>query len=252
MERALILLRFGVAILLIADLGMSVYIQQQEVEGYSGDSETKKEQQSDYKGPIITQIIWPSVLAIGDAIVGHKELVAAIATVFIAVYTIVLAVATRKLVVDNEESAKRQLRAYISVDTKDVLTPAGVADQTRVGIIICNCGQTPAHDLSIWMSIGVGAYPLNKEPPPPPKPHVKVKTVLHPGKDRMAAIACPILSEAVRNEVISGAKAIYLWGNITYKDVFGDDQVTSFVFFMCGEAVGMGRWAHYPEGNKAT
>jgi hypothetical protein len=64
-----------------------------------------------------------------------------------------------------DDTAKRQLRAYISVkDARLVLHEDG---QVEAAIEFYNCGQTPAYQLQIAHAHGFSSYPLQKIPDPP-------------------------------------------------------------------------------------
>ncbi len=111
--RILILLRFGIAFLLTVDLGISLYIQHYEVNAYPNGNDN---QYANYQGPIITQIIWPFLKTVGCFVLDNPELITAIATAFIAAYTIILARATKALTTLAEqqgETTQIHERAYL-------------------------------------------------------------------------------------------------------------------------------------------
>ncbi len=110
-RRILILLRFGIAFLFTVDLGISLYIQRINVYPNGNHSHY-----SDYQGPIVTQIIWPFLETVSYFVLDSPELITAIATAFIAAYTIILAKATKALTIlaeQQEKTAKTHERAYI-------------------------------------------------------------------------------------------------------------------------------------------
>src|SRR5437879_12201204 len=86
------------------------------------------------------------------------EWLLALLNALLVLYTARLWHATRTLVLGAEDTAKRQLRAYISLEhiffIESGLTNTGMSylsgDDYSVKIRIRNHGQTPAHQMTIW------------------------------------------------------------------------------------------------------
>src|SRR5260221_9762787 len=71
--------------------------------------------------------------------------------------TVFLYLATRNLVVGAQDTAKRQLRAYVAVAAHD--GPRLQSDKPiSVSVQLTNLGQTPAHHVTSWMSINVQPF----------------------------------------------------------------------------------------------
>src|SRR5450631_2653183 len=79
--------------------------------------------------------------------------------------TVALAVTTWLLVRGAENTAERQLRAYIFPDGVII---ANIQPSPEITVTLKNSGQTPAHDHRLWATMAVAAYPLSEEPLPPP------------------------------------------------------------------------------------
>jgi hypothetical protein len=82
--------------------------------------------------------------------------------------TVALWYATRDLVRGAEETAERQLRAYIVVTQGSVTVPKS-NDAINIYIQIKNTGQTPAYEFSTWLDGGVfpnEVVPFPKESTP--------------------------------------------------------------------------------------
>jgi hypothetical protein len=105
-----------------------------------------------------------------EVIERNDEFVVAMSTVLIAVFTIILGVATwllwratKKLVRGAEETAKRQLRAYISYKGGhfiDIDVAAFAANKIpQCELILINQGKTPAKNLKIYQRAWVTANP---------------------------------------------------------------------------------------------
>ena len=175
----------------------------------------------------------------------------AIATVALVVVTAFLWIATRRLVIDAKESSQRQLRAYVSVDTEHMTDPHGNTIPDRHGFVVKNHGQTPAHVLEHWTQLCVSEFPLTQSLAAPSADRLIVKTVVHPGNDRLIIEDMPLHPEELA-AIESGTHAWYAWGCVTYTDVFGEPHSTQFCFFVNKEALALQRWAHYKDGNEAT
>jgi len=92
------------------------------------------------------------------------DLVVAICTTLLMLLTAALAFFTFKLWSGAERTAKRQLRAYVMVDKAMALD---YGPRPRVQVIFRNLGQTPVHNLTIWATQDVCAYPLYDKPDAP-------------------------------------------------------------------------------------
>src|SRR5262249_51673089 len=93
-----------------------------------------------------------------------REEIVAVGTVFIALFTVILAFATaflyfatRDLVEGAEDTAKRQLRAYVFLDQMTIADPMGTP---KISIRIKNYGSTPAYGVVFWSEGVLREYPL--------------------------------------------------------------------------------------------
>jgi hypothetical protein len=162
-----------------------------------------------------------------EKIEGNERLIAATSTIFIAVFTVVLAVstaflwwATKKLVSDAEEATQRQLRAYVYLDITGRKYPPPPHTPTRYAILfgIKNSGTTWARNVRIKSGVVID--------PPTADPFDAVKwkeidappTIVGPGQ--RFDLQLPDLQFSEQREVADGKKAIYYVVWITYEDVF--------------------------------
>jgi hypothetical protein len=173
-------------------------------------------------------------------------------TAGLAVYTWRLWRATGELVRGADETAKRQLRAYVSIDSDNVLDANGKAMPGKFGLVMRNCGQTPAHKITHWTFVGVRPFPLKEPLPGPPINRLSILSVLHPGLTRWIIADVPKLSDEQRAAILGGTEAIYLWGEVSYLDAFDERRSTTFCFFINDDVLEKSRVAHYQTGNDAT
>lgn len=184
----------------------------------------------------------------------NAEAIIAAFTIILALSTIFLWVATRDLVINTENTARRQLRAYVfvvQVEIVDMGTP-----NVNAAVKIRNTGQTPAYDVTV--STGANAFnvPGNVTFTPTPIGPNSSRFVFGPdGLGRYNIPLQSIIGAANRIAAIkTGNGALYVWGEILYKDAFGKGQYTRFRHMIGGTA----GWPSdnlmtvCPEGNEAS
>jgi hypothetical protein len=187
--------------------------------------------------------IVPGILENGEGIMASFTIILAFSTIF-------LWVATRDLVGGAEETAKRQLRAYIGV--RSVGCSDWVGTFTFASITIVNAGQTPAHDVVFWANISIDDFPL-KSAEIPRGPIDLGKAPLGPGApiETNPRFTNPV-TDAQATALKAGTSAIYVKGQASYIDAFNEPRVTEFIYVSGGgQPVGSGM-RPYREGNKAT
>jgi hypothetical protein len=157
-------------------------------------------------------------------------------TIVLAISTIGLWLATNKLWRAGEtqrdlaeDTAERQLRAYVSVE-------AGGSGRQRKGYrfdfrpIVTNNGLTPAEDVQILISIGL-VPPLipagfNYELLPAPNPS---KSTIGPRQGRASTVIYHRnLTISEMRKVVKGELAFHVYGMVSYRDVFKQNRRTNF------------------------
>lgn len=157
--------------------------------------------------------------------------------ILIALFTLCLWLATRKLVKDADETAKKELRAYVGIERVRIIDFDDNFPH-RGQFIIQNFGKTMAMNTNIWIN-GVMTdkdifhFPLEDK-------DIKSTTVVMPNES-IGGIE-QNLPRHPRNIANTAdiTKSFYLWGRIEYKDVFGKPHWTIFRFRSY-------RRAHYPD-----
>jgi hypothetical protein len=117
-----------------------------------------------------------------------------------------------------EETARRQLRAYVYLDSGEIRKIVN-GDRTYIEVrqVFKNYGQTPAYKYRAWGGVLVLDA---KNPVFPPMKEGIAETVVGPGQIRRAPIAGPV-SDAELAAIKAKTKAIYVMGWIRYEDAFG-------------------------------
>jgi hypothetical protein len=157
--------------------------------------------------------------------------------------TVWLVLVTRDLVRGAENTAKRQLRAYVFLDPAKEFTfvrrPSTTAT-VEVEIHVKNLGLTPAHDVvaDSWMT--VGHWTLAQEfmftGPPGDAPHTR--SVVPPGGSVHfhTGTVRPFTPEEL-SALENGELRVYIYGQIRYNDAFNRPHWTNF----CQASTALGR-----------
>jgi hypothetical protein len=163
--------------------------------------------------------------------------------------TVALWWATRRLVQGAEDTAQRQLRAYVSIklDGKMFLDSDGLLNAP---FITKNNGTTPANFMLCSLYIGLFRFPLDTELDPPNYTPTSSNGSLFPGEQvRQYATLPRKLNQAETQAIEKGEGAIYVWGEVRYKDTFNKQRSTQFRMYSTGADFGRGELAYHHEGN---
>jgi hypothetical protein len=131
-----------------------------------------------------------------------------------------------------QNTAKKQLRAYVGVSECGLkLEPPNIPEGQ---VNVKNCGQTPAYKVRHWVGIAVLPHPLVSKLPEPPGGLQSSVSILPPGGHHTLVVpvktpirACDLPS------LYSPEHTVYVYGQIVYEDIFGDEWSTDYRFF-CG------------------
>ncbi len=169
-------------------------------------------------------------------------------TVLLFLATLALWWSTRALVKGADETAKRQLRAYVGIENGHLACEV-FKDQIRAKPVlrIKNVGQTPAYEVT--SSIGFATAKNFSDKIEATQIHIEGKTYIFPsGNHRIIGIGATL---EVPNEV---GTEIYVFGRIDYRDIFAAKRSTRFRFFVrnLDSPDRKGELAPCGDGNDAT
>jgi hypothetical protein len=148
-----------------------------------------------------------------------------------------------------EDTAERELRAYVCVESSTGADSREDPSWPTFIINLKNFGKTPAFDVVTWMGVSVQDYPATKFPSPPDE-EPRCRNML--GPECKTNVVGSFRRKCTPEEVaaiIGGTKAIYILGRITYRDAFGKDRVTNCQLVWCGPVKGL---QNYMTGNDGT
>jgi len=126
----------------------------------------------------------------------------------------------------------RQIRAYVCV-----IFGVGIYQEKAKGLkfegkpVMLNTGSTPAHKVTYSAQAAILAAPLPEDFPfPIPAVAGSAAAILGPQqRANMSAVVPDFCDDAEVENIKHGAgKALYVWGIVTYEDVFGDAHHTKF------------------------
>ena len=170
-----------------------------------------------------------------DLLETHNGFVTALGTFIIAIFTVVLALATIELKKLGEQQANSnitQLRAYVFLDKEQIAENLRVAVGEVPGGMFqfTNFGLTPANNLVVQISSGVGPWPLAEDTKLPLPAQTKGTQVAPPGAVTFWPLepqGRPVPAEDFE-QIKAGKLRFYVWGRATYTDVFGRNRFTNF------------------------
>jgi hypothetical protein len=236
---------FGIAFLIV---GSSQTFQSCMDEQYHYESgETLKEGLAHFF--IMLKVGWGCS---GEFVHKNAEAIIALFTVILGIATWLLWRSTRALVIGADNTAKRQLRAYIHVSEARFANfgfPGGV-----YMINYTNTGQTPAYDVFGTIGVQLTNFPLSENLETTGIGTKGISTVGRDGEGHCRIEAPRGLSGEEYGAVRDGKSAVFVYGVISYRDVFGDKWATEYRYFIGGDQ-GIrsdGFMASHSEGNKAT
>jgi len=167
--------------------------------------------------------------------------------------------ATKRLVGGAEDTAQRQLRAYVLVEGVHVKNAVSGEGQMLAQVTIKNFGQTPASEIVTVTGFAFGGWPLSRDltltiPESEFTKPNRSRSVLGPTQTEHATTLVRAPTSDERQALITGQLAIVIYGEIRYLDAFKRQQTTKYRFMM-GGPVGTttaGHLAACEEGNEAT
>lgn len=150
-------------------------------------------------------------------------------------------------------TTRRQVRAYVFVAGAEIID-VEIGAVPIVQVEIKNAGQTPAHELRHVWRCGFFEHPLNQKLPLPLPSEPSARTHLAPGASvKTHRIAEKQLTGAANTELTNRATALYVYGEILYKDAFNRQRFTRYVFFHAGlPRMGPGQLVAHEKGNEAS
>jgi hypothetical protein len=212
-----------------------------------------------------TPVVW--IRYLGWVLDAATPALTAVATVAIGIFTRTLYKATTALksstdklweagerqLAHLEDTAQRQLRAYVFI-TNSGLQNLSAGQIPRASTCIKNSGQTPAYKVRHTQRFALDNFPLMRELPPAVAEEDFSVTNLGPNCETMKFGDGGRISAETIEALKAGRMALYVYGEIHYIDAFEKAHYTKYRW-MTGGMVGFhsgGGLAVCKEGNEAT
>jgi hypothetical protein len=153
----------------------------------------------------------------------------ALFTAGLLIATWYLFLATRRLVRGAEDTARRQLRAYVFIDggSIDYIIANDLAVMLTGHVWLKNFGGTPAYDCRIWTRIDV----FNDPRATLSASSGNTKTIVGPSAICTSTVSKGPITQNDLRAINSNEKFVFFWGEIEYRDAF--NSVHRYRFHFC-------------------
>lgn len=198
-------------------------------------------------GAILKQVLWTLwQQTLRDPI--------ALYTFILSIFTVGLWYVTWRALKANKESSERQLRAYFHVSQIGNFPQEN--PRPLCTFELKNVGQTPAYSATIKIKACIRPHPLPENSLPGyESDDINTMGVISPTVDLNISIR-PVETltpdQLARLTTDGGNLALYVFGELAYRDAFHKDRRHKFMLFSEGENAKMGRLVYSSDGNEAN
>jgi hypothetical protein len=236
-------------LLLLTFLTLALGISPSFHECVQKEGTANSEEQNEQGIPaLFPKVIRSYAICSGEFATNKADAIIAAFTIIVALATIFLWDATRDLVRGSEETARRQLRAYMGIE-KYTISNVSPDMKTCVDLTVRNYGQTPAYDVDFLVAQEIG----NPNSILADLPQREERLVIDPGATFTATcLAEHSLTQAQFDGIKANIAPVIVYGVIKYRDAFGGRQRREFRLQHGGRYVGTSRMILSKKGNKAT
>ncbi|MGH6836735.1 MAG: hypothetical protein ACREC9_14620 [Methylocella sp.] len=178
-----------------------------------------------------------------EAVTAAGTIALAFLTLVLAVGTLFLWLATRRLVRESRKTAEQQLRAYVSIEGGQIRL-YNARTQLRLTLPCKNFGQTPAYHLRSWTRMQL----LERTANPFDRLGIDNPEMMLGPTGEMELTGYAAIGDENIAKIRRGESAIFVWGKINYIDAFDEPR---YFNFRCinGIEVDQGVWAIEPHEN---
>lgn len=211
--------------------------------------------------------LWLSFINILDT---HNGAITAAATIVIAIFTIVLAISTKKLWKETRDTGRTAKQAAEAATKSAKIAEVALIVSERAYVSVINCsrieertyptfdlrfknnGHTPAFNLIPSMKVYLDEWPLKTILPP--HSGNAAKSTLGPNCDSgmIASWTERIISPEQDERLNSGKYALYIYGRFDYCDAFETKRFTEYRFAYRLANTGKILITPEPEGNESN
>jgi len=212
-------------------------------------------------------LLWARVAGIGVSIYTLLTLVIVAASTYSATQAKISADAARLSAATAQDTEKRQLRAYVGVNSEPIVLRCDACDDASKLIVQQECrdensivvemqnfGQTPAYDTTVYINWQINQYGTELAddfayPDTVTKGLQTSKFAMYPGQKRptihiLDAQTVGLIRRARNHEI-----SIFYYGHIDYRDVFDEQSVVNYCFRYAPDAGPKNHFPLCPEHN---
>jgi hypothetical protein len=166
---------------------------------------------------------------------------------------------TERIIAQMKETEVRDLRAYVGVSK--VILSLEKPDVPRGIVEVKNFGKTPAYKVRQWIGIAPQSHPLTVILPESSSPETASVSVIFPD---ITTVSITDFKKPLPLDAVIGTAqlTIYVYGRITYEDIFKNEWHSNYRFIFGGPEGGkvyrnernviFGTMGPDSEGNEAT
>jgi hypothetical protein len=213
---------FVLAILFIVAVEFSAVRTPESQPNYESYEHAAKELFDSAQSLVVSSVEWFGHFDADDWI--------AIGTGVLAVATVLLWLATQRILRESKSTTRQQSRAYLFIKQAN-LDRFAQGKRPFIHLHLRNSGQTPAWNVRARYDGGIYPFPDCPDLLTDDEQH---HGVLGPNMNYTLAIELSALKKADIESVEKGTAAIYVFGRIDYEDAFGRPQWTKFRFLYGG------------------
>ncbi|MFN3945343.1 MAG: hypothetical protein ACK4K7_10475 [Allosphingosinicella sp.] len=150
------------------------------------------------------------------------------------------------------QGQKVQLRAYVDIASADIAVEDEGEDggfRTVIGLKIKNFGASPALGMQWSISGAYFPYPLTVDLQKHPQLGLGGSGDMPPTGEADQVLDFTLAKSALEN-VLAGEYALYCYGHITYRDIFGEEYDVPYCLFAMGNDIPTNRMRQYIEPAK--
>jgi hypothetical protein len=140
--------------------------------------------------------------------------------------------ATWRLVKSAEQTAQRQLRAYIGLE-KGTVSNLGGTEKVDATMAFRNAGQTPAYKLHTWGGMSVRPYPGIVEIQSPKRDPARVRESLVVPNASFFRTETGEIPQDIKADIVAGRATLFVYGEVHYEDAFKRKRLYTYRLF-CG------------------
>jgi hypothetical protein len=212
------------------DTTQQIEQQQQPGQQYSSPKPSVKEQETKSdKGTGEEKNNQHGVAHILEFLREYNPEVVTFSTAVMAIFTVVLSIATVSMGLSGRKHARQELRAYVLLRDVQLVNSDSVIEATAY---VKNWGKTPAYNFRIVCSLALGTPDTTEFKPNPTPSEYRSVSTLSPGHEEECFRKFPRpLTEEEFVRIAQEKLRIFVFGRLDYTDAFEKARFANFRYY---------------------